>query len=160
MTRTVAVDIADLKVSADPDVTLVTFALGSCIGVTAYDPVKHVAGLLHFQLPLSEANPEKATHQPGMFGDTGFGALLDAMTSAGCRKGNLVVKVMGGAKCYEDHGMFDIGRRNYVVLRKLLWKQGLPIAAEDVGGTCSRTVRINVGDGAVTISKEGRQWSL
>lgn len=70
----------------------------------------------------------------------------------GCKKPNLVVKVTGGSKLYDDNGTFDIGRRNHVMIRKLLWKAGVAVAAEDVGGSIPRTARLWVATGRATIN--------
>ena len=154
------VDIADLKVSRDEQDTLVTYALGSCIAVVLWDPRRRVGGMNHFMLPEARTCPEKAQESPDMFGDLGVARLFSAMGALGCRPGDLIVKVAGGAKRFEASAAFDIGRRNYLMLRKLLWRMGLTIASEEVGGTRSRTVRLHVGTGAVTIRSEGEEWSL
>jgi chemotaxis protein CheD len=158
--RLLTVDIADLKFSRDPDETLVTYALGSCIAVLAWDPRRKVAGMIHYMLPEAKTCPEKAREKPAMFADTGLPALFDGLGRLGSSPRELVLKVAGGAKRYEVDSTFDIGKRNYLMLRKLLWKSGLLIAAEDVGGTRSRTVRLQVGSGAVTIRSEGEEWPL
>lgn len=149
------VDLAELKVSDDPDVALVTYGLGSCIALVAHDPVRRVGGMLHYMLPQASVSPEKAAARPGMFADTGVPLLLQAMVRQGCSPGRLTLKAVGGARCYDALAGFDIGRRNYLMLRKLLWRAGLLTAAEDVGGSRSRTVRLEVGSGRVTVRSEG-----
>ncbi len=146
--RLVTVDMAALQVSADPDVELVTYALGSCIAVILHDPVRTAAGMLHYMLPVAN---ERAADKPAMFAETGIPLLFSAMYALGSQKVNLVVKAAGGGKLYDDHGVFDIGRRNYVMMRKMFWKNNVIIAAEDVGGAKSRTVRLRVASGRVTI---------
>ena len=154
------VDIADIQVSSDPETVLVTYALGSCIAVLIHDPVQHVGGMIHYMLPLSNRSPEKAKTKPAMFADTGVPLLFEKMYSLGCKKTNLVVKVAGGGKIYDDKGQFDIGRRNYTVLRKMFWKNNIIIAAEDVGGSKSRTAHLHVGSGDVTIKSQGEEMAL
>lgn len=156
----VTVDIAALAVSADPDDVLVTYALGSCIAVTVWDPGRRVGGMIHYMLPLSRTSPEKAKRKPAMFADTGVPLLFETMYGHGCRKQDLVVKVAGGAKIHDDEGTFDIGRRNHTILRKLFWKNGVMVAAEDVGGHVSRTVRLDVGTGEVLVRSRGRERPL
>lgn len=154
------VDISDFRVSADPEGVIVTYALGSCIAVMLHDPVRKVAGMIHYMLPLSETSPEKAKAKPAMFADTGIPLLFHSMYDVGCRKENLVVKVAGGGALYDDKGLFNIGKRNYTVLRKMFWKAGVIIASEDVGGAKSRTVRLRVNDGRCTISSKGEEVEL
>ncbi len=145
------VDIADLVISDQPDEVLVTYALGSCIAVMLYDPAARIAGMIHYMLPQSSINPEKAVQKPAMFADTGVPLLFQSMYAQGATKTNLIVRVAGGAQIYDDHGTFDIGRRNCTILRKMLWKNSVLINSEDVGGTKSRTVYLWVNDGRCVV---------
>jgi chemotaxis protein CheD len=156
----VVVEIADIKISADPSATLITYALGSCIAAIVYDPVMKAGGMIHYMLPLSESSPDKAKERPAMFADTGIPSLFHSMYALGCKKPDLVVKVAGGGSLYDDHGHFAIGERNYTILRKMFWKAGIMIAAEDVGGAKSRTARLFVGSGRCTISSSGQEVEL
>lgn len=158
--KLVAVNIADLQVSEHPDAVIITYALGSCIAVIVHDPVRRVGGMIHYMLPLSKVSPDKARAKPAMFADTGIPLLFERLYALGCRKQDLVVKVAGGGKLYDDKGTFDIGRRNYTVLRKMFWKNKVMIAAEDVGGAKSRTARLWVGSGRVSISSQGKEVEL
>jgi len=157
---TVTIEISDLKVSSKSDDLLITYALGSCIAVIVHDPVRKVGGMIHYMLPLSEIAPEKAIDRPAMFADTGIPELFRSMYGMGCDKKNLVVKVAGGGALYDDKGLFNIGKRNYTVLRKMFWKAGVIIASEDVGGAKSRTARLWVGDGRCTIACQGEEVEL
>jgi chemotaxis protein CheD len=154
------VDISDLKVSANPEDVLVTYALGSCIAVIVHDPVRVAGGMIHYMLPLSETSPEKAKARPAMFADTGIPLLFQSMYQLGCRKPDLVVKVAGGGALYDDKGLFSIGKRNYTILRKMFWKVGVIIAAEDVGGARSRTTRLHVGSGRCIVTSQGEETEL
>ena len=154
------VDIADYAVSDDPQVTLVTHSLGSCIGVAIWDQDTQVGGMIHYMLPESSLSPEKAKSKPAMFADTGIPALFRAAYAAGANKKQLVVKVAGGSSLLDDNGTFNIGKRNYVMLRKLFWKNNILISAEDVGGSLSRTLRLDVGTGRVTIRSRNVEVEL
>jgi len=154
------VDIADIKISSDPACELVTYSLGSCIGVAVWDPEKRLGGMIHYMLPESALSPEKARANPAMFADTGVPLLFRGLYGLGAAKKRLVVKVAGGASLLDDKGTFNIGQRNYVMLRKLFWKNGVLIDAEDVGGTASRTLRLNVGTGRVTIRNAASRIEL
>jgi len=150
------VGIADFKVTDDPHVELVTYSLGSCIGVTIWDPEVRVGGMLHYMLPDSTLSPHKATNQPAMFADTGIPALFRAAYEKGAVKGRMIVKVAGGSNLLDDNGTFNIGKRNYVSLRKIFWKNGVLIHKEDVGGSISRTLRLKVDTGEVVLrTREG-----
>lgn len=149
MVRTI--DIADCQVSADTDQTLVTYSLGSCIGVTIWDPEVRVGGMIHYMLPESTLSPEKAKARPAMFADTGIPLLFRSVYKLGAIKKRVIVKVAGGSQLLDDNGTFSIGKRNYVMLRKIFWKNGVLIDNEHVGGSISRTLRLNIETGRVTI---------
>nr|MBN2278473.1 chemotaxis protein CheD [candidate division Zixibacteria bacterium] len=145
------VGISDFHVSRNVDEVIVTYSLGSCIGVTVYDPVTRVGGMIHYMLPLSKISPEKARVKPAMFADTGIPFLLKKAFAEGAAKDRLVVKVAGGSKLMDQNKIFNIGERNYLILRKLLWKNNILIDAEDVGGNLSRTVQLEMKTGRVTV---------
>lgn len=160
MEKLITVDIADLAVSNDTTSTLVTYALGSCIAVIVYDPVLRCGGMIHYMLPISKKSPEKAAKNPAMFADTGIPLLFENMYALGCRKSDLVVKVAGGGQLYDDKGTFNIGKRNYTIMRKMFWKNNIIISAEDVGGAKSRTAKLRLADGRVTIKIKGIEVEL
>lgn len=149
------VDIADAKISRDPNEELVTYSLGSCVGVAIYDPTVMVGGMIHCMLPLSKVDSEKAKDRPYMFVDTGVSLFLQNLFNAGVTRANAIVKVAGGAAVLDKNGLFRIGERNYTVLRKILWKNNLLITSEDVGGDSSRTIRLEVGTGRFTLRING-----
>lgn len=152
----VTVGVGDLHVSGNSDDIIITYALGSCLGISVFDPIEGVGGLLHVMLPLSKVDPDKAKLKPAMYVDTGLGLLLDHCFSLGARKNNLVISVAGGAsmKKTEDDDYFKIGKRNFTTFRKLLWKNGFMIEHQDVGGNISRTMALRLSDGLVTINKQ------
>lgn len=156
----VVVDIADLAVSGETATDLITYSLGSCIGLTIWDPVARVGGMLHYMLPESQLAPEKAKANPAMFCDTGVPKLFRAAYELGAVKSRLVIKVAGGSQLLDDNGTFNIGKRNYLALRKLFWKNGVMITAEHVGGAISRTLKLDVGTGGVTIKSRNQEVPL
>lgn len=151
------VGVGDMCISSDPSEVIVTHALGSCLGITIYDPVAVVAGLLHVMLPQSCIDPTKAAANAAMFVDTGVPKLFLDSYKAGAVKKRLIVKVAGGASTRgpETEDYFQIGKRNFLMLRKILWKNGVLLDAYDVGGTESRTMMINVGTGEVALRING-----
>ena len=146
----ITVGIGGLEVSRDPDALLVTHGLGSCIAVIVHDAARAVGGLLHFQLPSSELAPDRAREEPGTFADTGIPLLLERMWAHGARRPDVVLKAAGGGS-FHPGTTLDVGQRNERVLRELLAAAGLPLAAEDLGGSRSRSVRLEVGSGRVTL---------
>lgn len=156
----ILVDISDAAVSNQPGDVLVTYSLGSCIGVALYDKATHIAGLLHYQLPDSKLDPEKAKAVPFMFGDTGMAILVEKLVAMGAVKKRLTVKIAGGAAMSAGPKGFDIGKRNYLAIRKILWKHGLFIDAEDMGGSSPRNMYLNVEDGSLTIRCIGVEKKL
>ena len=154
--------VADMKVSAERGDLIITHALGSCLGVAIHDPVACVGGLLHVMLPLSTIDPAKADRNPFMFVDTGFPRLLIECFKTGAQKQRLEIRVAGGANSQnrEEDDFFQIGKRNLIILRKLLWKNGLLMKSYDVGGTNSRTMSLEIGTGIVTIKRAGEKRNL
>jgi chemotaxis protein CheD len=154
------VGIGDLSVSGNPADVIKTFALGSCVAIIAYDKVNKIAGMMHVALPESAINPQKAQEKPGYFADSGMPAFVEALKKASAARTFLVIKLAGGSNIMDDGGRFDIGKRNVLAIRKLLWKHGLGAIAEDVGGSAPRTVAISVASGEVTVSSGDKQWTL
>jgi chemotaxis protein CheD len=161
--RDVVVGVADLKLASAPGERLITYALGSCLGIVIHDPVAGVAGLLHAMLPDSTIDRAKAERNPAMFVDTGVPLLFRESYRLGARKERMIVKVAGGAHsgATEADDQFQIGKRNFLMLRKLLWKNNVLVHAHDVGGCqTSRTLVVDVATGAVTIRSQGAETSL
>lgn len=153
------IDVGDMKLGQKGDL-LVTYGLGSCLGLMVYDPVTQVGGLLHAMLPASQINPEKAAQNPHMFVDTGVPSLFKELRAMGGQVPRMKVKAAGCGKIIGRNDIFKIGERNYTVLKRLLWKNNLLLAAEDVGGVASRTVFFDLSTGEVVISSNGKKWSL
>ncbi len=151
------IGVADLAVSDNPDALLITHALGSCIGVTVYDPVAKVSGLLHFMLPNSKTNAEKAKLNPAMFGDTGIPLLFRSVYELGAQKDRMIVCAAGGAEVIDDNGHFKVGSRNRTLLRKIFWKNDVLLTADDTGGNISRTLSLSTRDGKITVRNKGKE---
>lgn len=152
---TIIVNVSDARISADTGDVLATYSLGSCIAVAMYDPVACVGGLLHYQLPTSSLDPERAKVHPTMFADTGMELLLKGMAAFGAKKARLKVQIAGGAQMLNDASFFNIGKRNYAAIRKILWQAGMLIDREEVGGAAPRNVYLKVADGAITVKTVG-----
>jgi chemotaxis protein CheD len=154
------VDISGIEISDDPSEVVVTYSLGSCLGLIAYDPIVNVGGMVHCMLPMSKIDLDKAKAKPGMFVDTGVPKLLDELFKRGASKKNLVLKAAGCSKLLDNNNLFRIGERNYAVLRKLLWKNDLLLASESIGGTISRTLRLYMSNWDVTVATGGKETAL
>lgn len=153
-TQRIVIGIGEYAVTSDPGGTIVTHALGSCIAVCLWDPTALVGGMLHFLLPESKLNPERAHAQPGTFADTGIPLLFQAAYKHGANKARCRVRLLGGANV--TSGGMDVGRRNILAARKMLWQNGVMIQAEAVGGTDVRTVSLSNADGRLEV-RRGRE---
>jgi chemotaxis protein CheD len=149
--------VGDCRHALDESDTLVTYALGSCIAVGIWDPVSKVTGLLHFMLPQSR--PEmgaSVSEHPFRYADTGTALLFRRAYELGADKRRLQLYLAGGASVVGNGGLFNVGKRNHTAIRKLLWKAGVLVHGEDVGGTYSRTVRLDSASGKFVISTPGK----
>jgi chemotaxis protein CheD len=129
----------------------------------AHDPVSKVGGLLHYMLPESSVNLERARTHPSVFGDTGIPLLIDAVLRKGAKRDRLTLRSAGGAQLMDEQGVFNIGKRNQAVLKKILWKTGLLLHGEETGGLLARTVRMEVESGKTYLRTGGeaeREWKL
>lgn len=154
------VSVSDAKASNDPADLITTYSLGSCIGVCLYDSATHTGGMLHYQLPDSKIDPARAQEVPFMFADTGMKLLIKKLLSMGTNKKRMQIKIAGGAEMNTGPKGFNIGKRNYLAIRKILWKNGMFIDAEDVGGFSPRNVYMNIADGTVSVRSNGIEKNL
>ena len=157
---TVNVGIGEMAVSVSHEDVLTTHALGSCLAVVMYDPVRRVGGLVHSMLPVSRVDADKAREKPFMFVDLGVTGLLTAMFNRGCRKKDLITRAAGAAHTMDTRNLFRIGERNYAVFRKIMWKNGLLIRAEDVGGERARSLSLMIATGQLMVRSEGEEREL
>lgn len=161
ITRTdTIVGISEFVVSADPTDVLVTYSLGSCIGLALWDRKVKAGGLLHAMMPLSSADPVKASANPAMYADTGVAAMLQMLFDLGATSRTLEARIAGAASSMDGSGLFRIGERNEMVVRRLLWKNDILIAASDCGGSASRTLVLEVGTGRTVLKTGGATIEL
>lgn len=159
-TQRTVVGVAEFAVANSAQITLSTFALGSCIGVIAFDPVAKAGGLLHLMLPDSSLSPDKAAAHPAMFADTGIPALFNALTSIRAQRPRTRTFVAGGASVLSGPDSFKIGERNIVAVRRLLAVYGCRSVGEDVGGVVNRTLHLNIGTGMLTAKLPDRNYEV
>lgn len=150
------VGISDMKVSNNPEDVLVTYSLGSCIGIVIWDPQAKVGGLLHYMLPDSRIGRQKGIDNPYMFADTAIPAFFRESYNLGALKSRMVVKAVGGSQLLDSAGIFNIGSRNYQVMRQIFHRNNVVVSGEDIGGTVNRTVSLIVATGQTILKISGR----
>jgi chemotaxis protein CheD len=160
--RVLRVSIGEFVVSDRPDDVITTVALGSCIAVCLWEPKARVAGMLHFMLPESTLNEERARERPAVFANTGIPLLFHAAYELGADKKRCAVRLVGGAELAtagmeqgDGKGVFNVGRRNVLAARAVLWRNGIMTGGELVGGTVARTIAMNVSDGRIIVKTDG-----
>ena len=155
MANKVTIGIADMKM-AKGEGMLVTYALGSCIGICLYDPAIKLGALVHIMLPL---NMETGRKNPLKYADTGIRETLKQMEAHGASRSRITAKIAGGAKMFEDSGgsLGNIGQRNIESVHTILRQEGIRLLAEDVGGKVARTLLFDVVSGQGCIRSYGRQ---
>lgn len=153
MREEIKIGIGDMKVLRQSG-TLITYALGSCIGITLYDPVIKLGGLLHIMLPKAGA---QGAATPFKFADTGIREMIRKMAAYGGISRRYVCKIAGGAQMFQMTGPIgNIGERNIASVREELAAQQIRIQGEDVGKNYARTMLMDVSTGAVKIRTMGR----
>ncbi len=157
------IGIGEFGASKTPGDVVKTLALGSCVAVILLYPPNRTVGMVHVALPEANINLEKAAERPGYFADTGVPALFRTMVQLGCKPNgrDYIIKLAGGAKVMDPNSTFNIGKRNVLAIKKILWQRRMGAVKEEVGGSISRTVAVHVDTGKVVLTSSGRgQWQL
>jgi len=161
MNNTITLGLGEKAVSRDPQDILVSYGLGSCLGISMIDPVIHMAGLVHAVLPESMNGSEKADPITNFkYVDWGIENLLAEMIKGGANRSRIIVRMVGGANILIAPGhtnTFDIGTRNIEKAHITFQRLNLKVAAEEVGGNTGRTVRVYVADNRVTVRVIGEK---
>lgn len=158
--KRVVVSIGDMKVSNKPDELLITYALGSCLGLAIYDPYAKVGGMIHIMLPDSNIVRNYQPINPYKFVDTGIPLLFKEAYKLGAQKKMTHVYFAGCSQVADTKGVFNIGKRNYAAARKLLWKNNIFIKAEHCGEHFSRTMSLDMSTGVVSVKISGEEIIL
>ncbi|MHA0855988.1 chemotaxis protein CheD [Paenibacillus sp. CMAA1364] len=148
----VKVSMADLNVIQQSGL-IRTSGLGSCVGLTMYDPVLHIAGMAHVMLPTSSIAREGEINV-AKYADTALPSLLEELQKLGSRKSNLVAKMAGGSQMFAFTGNSDsmrIGPRNAESCKAKLEELGIPLIGEDTGGNYGRTIELDCSTGILYI---------
>jgi len=154
----ITVGISDLKLAGPPD-TLITYALGSCVGICLLDPAAKVAGLSHIMLPSSESSPSDKNVMK--FADTAIPDLVRKMEQKGALRTRMKAKIAGGAQMFgqantggqsrEGDALWQIGQRNVAAVTAMLQRLSIPILAKDVLANYGRTVSFDPATGVMTV---------
>lgn len=155
MEKQISVGIADMKIARQQGV-LITYALGSCVGISFYDPMIKLGALLHIMLPEQNVSGNVNILK---FADTGIRETLRKLYAFGAQKHRLVCKIAGGAKMFEMSGaggLGNIGERNTQVVKRVLMSEGIRISGEDTGDRLARTMLIDVATGQVKVRTMGK----
>jgi chemotaxis protein CheD len=146
----VMVGMGQLVVSNSPNEVLAALGLGSCVAVCAYDALTKLAGMIHVVLPTNIATTDAT---PAKSAELGVPRLIDAMVEKGSARCRLRIAIAGGANVLttSSGAGLDIGTRNIAAVKAALEKTGLKCIADHVGGNSSRTVRLKVASGEVTL---------
>ena len=155
----IVLGIGDYGATSNPDEVIKTIGLGSCVAIVCTDTQSNIAGMIHIALPDSSLSPDRRVEKPGYFADTGIPELFESLKRVGWRPGQdkLSIKLAGGATIMDPNGTFNIGKRNILAIKKILWGLGFGPVAEDVGGNISRTVSVAANSGAVLVTSPARQ---
>ena len=148
------IGIADMKLARSQG-TLITYALGSCIGICLWDPLLKIGALVHIMLPI---NMEKNRTSPFKYADTGIRLTLTKMEQMGAKRTRIVAKIAGGAKMFNVPGngsLGNIGQRNIESVHQVLRLEGIRLLKEDVGGSAARTLFFDVATGEGTVKIYG-----
>ena len=151
----VRIGMAQMFVGKAPGI-ITTIGLGSCVGVTLYDPINKVGGMLHLMLSDSTrfAFSSRSSMNRAKYADTGIADMLEQMIEAGAKKENIVAKMAGGAQMFQIsdvNDLLNIGDRNVEATRNILEELKIPLLGEDVGETYGRTVEIDLDNGELKI---------
>ena len=151
----ITVGIADMKMAKERGM-LITYALGSCIGICLYDQKIKLAALVHIMLPL---NMETGRKNPLKDADTGIRETLRMMEAKGASRSRITAKIAGGAKMFDVNGgsMGNIGQRNIESVHMNLKKEGIQLLREDVGGSVARTLLFDPATGLGCVRSYGRK---
>lgn len=154
----IIVGIAEGKVTHSPNL-LVSYALGSCVGICLFDSQKKIAGMAHILLPYQkEALNQENIYQ---FADTGIDALIKAMYAHGAKKNHMTAKIAGGAemfcKTFADTG---IGKKNVCIVKEILKEHSILITAEDTGKSMGRTITFSAATGKMEVKTVNQQYRI
>lgn len=150
--KTIEVGMGQMEISGAPH-KLITRGLGSCLGITFYDPYQKIGGMAHPMLP--DINNARIKSNPNRFVNYVIGKMVEEMEKRGCAKKSILIKIFGGAHMFsfiDTDSFLNIGQKNVDIAREILKELGLRTLVEEVGGTFGRTIELNLENGKVLVS--------
>ncbi|HEX3032447.1 MAG TPA: chemotaxis protein CheD [Bacillota bacterium] len=157
MENLLSIGLGEMQISDDPNTVMVCYGLGSCIGISFYDPIKKVGALAHIVLPDSALARDKDSRPK--YANTCIPYTLEKMQQKGALISRIIVKIAGGAQVLQVAGIknrLDIGSRNIDAVKEALKLAGLPLRGQDVGGNFGRTMQFSIADGKNIIKMVGK----
>lgn len=160
MSELIRIGMADLNICKAPDV-ITTLGLGSCIGLTFYDPVSKIGGMIHYMLPDSTLISNN--NNIAKFADTGINELLNRVLAAGADRNRLVAKIAGGAKMFavnRTSNVGNVGERNTIAAKQILKELNIRLVAEDTGLNYGRTIELHCETGELYVKAVRQQVKI
>lgn len=149
--KIIEVGMADMKISRNPG-RLITRGLGSCVGLTLYDPQKRTGGMAHAMLP--DIHKAKTVSNPKRYVNYVIKKIVEDLEKEGCSRKRLEAKLFGGARMFSfitQESVLNVGENNIEIAKAVLAELGIKILVEETGGTFGRTVELNLENGKVLI---------
>jgi len=147
----IIIGIGEIGISNSIEDVIITYALVSCVGLTIYSPKNHTAGMAHIALPKPVTINK--SNRIGYYATTAVPEIINRMCyQYGCNKRDMIVSLYGGAISQNKNDIFNIGKRNVETVKRILKDMGIKINFLDIGGTNSRTLKMNVATGRITVS--------
>ena len=121
----------------------ISTVLGSCISACIRDRELGVGGMNHFMLPEDSADGNGSWNTADGGASTRYGSyamesLINELLKLGGRRERFEAKLFGGGRILPT--MTDVGNRNIAFARDFLRREGLAIAAQDVGDVYPRRI--------------------
>ncbi len=159
MSQEINVGISDMKIANAPE-GLITYALGSCVGICIIDRASQIAGMAHIMLPYKNNNDKTNIFK---YADTGIPEMIRQMECLGCLRSRMIAKIAGGAKMFDiksNLSIGSIGERNIAATKETLQKLKIRLFAEDVGLNYGRTIIFDSRTGNLTIKSFGKNLKV
>lgn len=161
MSEEINVGISDMKIVYSPK-SLISYALGSCVGICIIDRVKKIAGMAHIMLPNNNNNNGDKINS-FKYADTGIKEMVKQMELMGCMRVRMTAKIAGGARMFEIKGnssIGNIGERNILATKEVLNKLNIKLISQDVGENYGRTIIFDSNSGDLTIKSFSRNIKI
>ncbi|MFA5099796.1 MAG: chemotaxis protein CheD [Candidatus Omnitrophota bacterium] len=147
----IEVQMGKMELAQAPD-RIITRGLGSCLGITVYDPVKKTGAMVHPMLP--DMDKSKIKNNPSRFVNSGIHLALQELEKKGCFRSRLEVKMFGGAHMFSfinTDSALNVGQKNIEMAQAVFKELNLKILVEEVGGTFGRTIELDTESGKVLV---------